>query len=144
MQVMRYMSKPESSARLLRAALDRFDRNSASAFTGGIVTGRLRRANVDGLRKVLRRCVQALYNFRRAAVPVMVEQGGGQVLMFTSAGGARMTPRAPLYSSARAGATCSCGTSGRGSGKRVQVNAARTNFMGFPRVPEGEPSRGCG
>lgn len=130
----RDLSKPESAERLVRAAIDRFGRvDSASAFTGGIVTGRFLRSSVDDLRKVLRGCVEAPYNFLRAVVPVMVEQGDGQVLMFTSAAGARPTPGAPLYSSARAAANMLVkNVAAEVVGKGVQVNAVGTNFMDFP------------
>ncbi len=130
----RDLSKPESAERLVRAAIDRFGRvDSASAFTGGIVTGRFVRSSVDDLRKVLRGCVEAPYTFLRAVVPVMVEQGDGQVLMFTSAAGARPTPGAPLYSSARAAANMLVrNVAAEVVGKGVQVNAVGTNFMDFP------------
>lgn len=130
----RDLSKPESSDRFVRAALDRFGRvDSASAFTGGIVTGRFLRSSVDDLRKVLRGCVEAPYQFLRAVVPVMVEQGDGQVLMFTSAARARVTPGAPLCSSARAGANMLVrNVAAEVAGKGVQVNAIGTNFMDFP------------
>jgi 3-oxoacyl-[acyl-carrier protein] reductase len=82
---------------------------------------------------VLRGCVDAPYNFLRAIVPQMVEQGDGQVLVFTSAAGARPTPGAPLYSSARAAANMLVrNVADEVAGKGVQVNAVGTNFMDFP------------
>jgi NAD(P)-dependent dehydrogenase (short-subunit alcohol dehydrogenase family) len=130
----RDLSKPESSERLVQAALDRFGRvDSASAFTGGVVTGRFLKSSVDDLRTVLRGCVEAPYQFLRTVVPVMVEQGDGQVLMFTSAAGARVTPGAPLYSSARAAANMLVrNVAAEVVGQGVQVNAIGTNFMDFP------------
>jgi NAD(P)-dependent dehydrogenase (short-subunit alcohol dehydrogenase family) len=63
----------------------------------------------------------------------MVEQGEGQVLVFTSAAGARPTPGAPLYSAARAGANMLVrNVADEVVGKGVQVNAIGTNFMDFP------------
>lgn len=63
----------------------------------------------------------------------MVEQGEGQILVFTSAAGARPTPGAPLYSSARAGANMLVrNVADEVVGKGVQVNAVGTNFMDFP------------
>jgi 3-oxoacyl-[acyl-carrier protein] reductase len=77
--------------------------------------------------------LEAPYNFLRAVVPVMVEQGEGQVLVFTSAAGARPTPGAPLYSSARAGANMLVrNVAEEVVAKGVQVNAVGTNFMDFP------------
>jgi 3-oxoacyl-[acyl-carrier protein] reductase len=130
----RDLSKPESAERLVQAAVDRFGRiDSATAFTGRIVVGRFLRSTVEDLRAALTGCVEAPYHFLRAVVPVMVEQGGGQVLVFTSAAGARPTPGAPLYSSARAGANMLVrNVAAEVASKGVQVNAVGTNFMDFP------------
>jgi 3-oxoacyl-[acyl-carrier protein] reductase len=128
------LAKPESAERLLEAALKRFGYvHAAAAFTGRIVVGRFLRSSVDDLRVVLNGCVEAPYNFLRTIVPVMVEQNDGQILMFTSAAGARPTPGAPLYSSARAAANMLVrNVADEVVGKNVQVNAIGTNFMDFP------------
>ena len=130
----RDLAKPESAERLVAAALDRFGRiDSATAFTGRIVVGRFLRSTVDDLRAALTGCVEAPYHFLRTVVPVMVEQGEGQVLVFTSAAGGRPTPGAPLYSSARAGANMLVrNVADEVASKGVQVNAVGTNFMDFP------------
>ncbi|HET7651666.1 MAG TPA: SDR family oxidoreductase [Acidimicrobiales bacterium] len=130
----RDLRKPESSSRLVAAALDAFGRiDAAVAFTGRIVVGRFLRSTPDDLRAALAGCVEAPYHFLRAVVPVMVDQGDGQVLVFTSAAGARPTPGAPLYSSARAAANMLVrNVADEVSGKNVQVNAIGTNFMDFP------------
>ncbi|HZQ88109.1 MAG TPA: SDR family oxidoreductase [Acidimicrobiales bacterium] len=130
----RNLAKPESSEKLVQAARDRFGRiDSATAFTGQIVIGRFLRSSIDDLRAAVVGCVEAPYNFLRAVVPVLVEQGEGQVLVFTSAAGARPTPGAPLYSSARAGANMLVrNVADEVVGKGVQVNAIGTNFMDFP------------
>jgi 3-oxoacyl-[acyl-carrier protein] reductase len=130
----RDLSSPASADRLVQAAVERFGRiDSATAFTGRIVVGRFLRSTVDDLRAALVGCVEAPYHFLRAVVPVMVEQGEGQVLVFTSAAGARPTPGAPLYSSARAGANMLVrNVAAEVVGKGVQVNALGTNFMDFP------------
>ncbi|HVT76762.1 MAG TPA: SDR family oxidoreductase [Acidimicrobiales bacterium] len=130
----RDLAKPESSKRLLAAALEHFGRvDAAAAFTGRIVVGRFLKSSLDDLHAVLRGCVDAPYNFLRTVVPHMVEQGEGQVLVFTSAAGARPTPGAPLYSSARAAANMLVrNVADEVVGKGVQVNAIGTNFMDFP------------
>ena len=130
----RDLAEAASAERLVQSALDRFGRvDSATAFTGAIVVGRFLRSTVDDLRTVLTGCVEAPYHFLRAVVPVMVEQGEGQVLVFTSAAGARPTPGAPLYSAARAGANMLVrNVANEVVGKGVQVNAIGTNFMDFP------------
>lgn len=130
----RDLSKPESAERLVAAATNRFGRvDSATAFTGRIVVGRFLRSSVDDLRAALVGCVEAPYHFLRAVVPVMVDQRDGQVLVFTSAAGARPTPGAPLYSAARAGANMLVrNVAAEVVDKNVQVNAVGTNFMDFP------------
>ncbi len=123
-----------SAERLVQAALDRFGRiDSATAFTGQIIVGRFLQSSVDDLRVVMKGCLESPYNFLRAVVPQMVEQGEGQVLVLTSAAGARPTPGAPLYSSARAGANMLVRNVAAEVAKNgVQVNAVGTNFMDFP------------
>jgi 3-oxoacyl-[acyl-carrier protein] reductase len=130
----RDLSDPASSSRLVDAARERFGRiDSATAFTGRIVIGRFVRSTLDDMQAALKGCVEAPYSFLRAVVPVMVEQGEGQVLVFTSAAGARPTPGAPLYSSARAGANMLVrNVAAEVAGRGVQVNAIGTNFMDFP------------
>ena len=130
----RDIAEPDSSARLVAAALERFGRiDAAAAPSGRIVTGRFLRSDVEDLHKVLRGCLEAPYHFLRAIVPVMVDQGDGQVLLITSAAGARPTPGAPLYSAARAGATMLArNVAAEVARTGVQVNVVGTNFMDFP------------
>jgi 3-oxoacyl-[acyl-carrier protein] reductase len=128
----------ESCRGLVSTALDRFGRlDSAVMFSGDIVTGRFVKSSVDDLRRVLQGCVEAPYHFLRAVTPAMVEHGsghgGGQILVITSAAGARPTPGAPLYSAARAAATMLVrNVAGEVAAQGVQVNAVGTNFMDFP------------
>lgn len=130
----RDLAEPGAAERLVTAALARFGRlDAAIAFTGRIVVGRFLRSSVDDLRAALTGCVEAPYHFLRAVVPAMVEGGGGQALVFTSAAGARPTPGAPLYSAARAGANMLVrNVAAEVVAQDVQVNAIGTNFMDFP------------
>jgi 3-oxoacyl-[acyl-carrier protein] reductase len=130
----RDLADESSSAKLVAAAVDRFGRiDSATAFTGRVAVGRFLRSSIDDLRATVVGCLEAPYHFLRAVVPPMVEQGDGQVLVFTSAAGARPTPGAPLYSSARAGANMLVrNVAAEVASKGVQVNAVGTNFMDFP------------
>ena len=90
----RDLAREGASEKLLAAAMDRFGRvDAAAAFTGRIAVGRFLRSSIDDLHTVLVGCVDAPYNFLRAIVPQMVEQADGQVLVFTSAAGARPTWR---------------------------------------------------
>jgi 3-oxoacyl-[acyl-carrier protein] reductase len=128
------LADPASAPKLVDAATERFGRlDAAVAFSGSVVTGRFLRSTADDLAKVVRGCIEAPYHFLRAVVPVMVEQGGGQALVITSASGARATPGAPLYSSARAAANHLVrNVADEVARNGVQVNAIGTNFMDFP------------
>ncbi len=128
------LSDPDAAPALVDAGIRRFGRiDAAVAFSGIIVTGRFLQSSLDDLRKVERTCLEAPYHFLKAAVAPMVEAGEGQVLLITSAAGARPTPGAPLYSAARAGATMLArNVAGEVARHGVQVNAVGTNFMDFP------------
>ena len=130
----RDLSKQGSAERLVAAARERFGRiDAAVAASGRIVVGRFTESSIDDLRAVTSGCLEAPYRFLRAVVPVMVEQGDGQVLVLTSASAARPTPGAPLYSAARAGATMLVrNVAGEVARTGVQVNAVGSNFMDFP------------
>ncbi len=130
----RDLSDPAASQQLVDAALSRFGRiDSATAFSGLIVTGRFMNSTVDDFERVLEGCMVAPYHFLKAVLTPMVERGEGQVLVITSASGARATPGAPLYSAARAGATHLVrNVAHEVARSHVQVNAVGTNFMDFP------------
>lgn len=130
----RDLARTGATEALVTLALDRFGRlDAAVAFTGRIVVGRFVRSSVDDLRDALTGCVEAPYLFLRNVVPAMIERGGGQVLLFTSAAGARPTPGAPLYSSARAAANMLVrNVADEVADRNVQINAIGTNFMDFP------------
>jgi 3-oxoacyl-[acyl-carrier protein] reductase len=130
----RDIAKPEASEQIVAAALARFGRiDSASAASGRVVTGRFLKSSIDDLHAVMKGCIEAPYHFLRAVVPGMVGQGDGQVLLMTSAAGARPTKGAPLYSAARAGATMLAkNVAVEVARTGVQVNVVGTNFMDFP------------
>jgi 3-oxoacyl-[acyl-carrier protein] reductase len=128
------LSKAESSQQLVDAGLARFGHiDSACAFSGRVVTGRFLDSTVEDLYEVTAGCLDAPYHFLKAVVPPMVERREGQVLVVTSAAGARPTPGAPLYSAVRAAANHLVrNVAGEVASKNVQVNALGTNFMDFP------------
>ena len=130
----RNLARPESAPTLVAAALDRFGRvDAAVAFAGEIVTGRFTKSSIDDLRTVVTGCLEGPYHFLKAVVDPMVEQGDGQVLLITSAAGARPTPGAPLYSAVRAAASMLArNVAAEIARNGVQVNAVGTNFMDFP------------
>ena len=130
----RNLADPESAPRLVAAALERFGRiDAAAAFTGRIVGGRFMTSSIDDLRNVVEGCMEAPYHFLKAVAAPMIEAESGQIVLITSAAGARPTPGAPLYSSARAGATMMARNLADEIARfGVQVNALGTNFMDFP------------
>lgn len=130
----RDLVKRDSSQRLVDAAMQRFGRiDSAAAFSGLIVTGRFMSATLGDLESVMQGCMVAPFHFMQTVLEPMIAQGDGQVLVITSASGARVTPEAPLYSSARAGATHMVrNVAGEVARHHVQVNAVGTNYMDFP------------
>ena len=130
----RDLADPEAAPALVAGAIERYGCiDAACAFTGQIVIGRFTDSSLDDLQRVVRGCVEAPYHFLKAVVPPMVQAGDGQILMLTSAAGARPTPGAPLYSSARAAANMLVrNVAGEIARSGVQVNAVGTNFMDFP------------
>jgi 3-oxoacyl-[acyl-carrier protein] reductase len=130
----RKLQDPEASNRLASVAMDSFGRiDSAAMFSGRIVTGSILKSDKSDLDKVYEGCVVAPYNFMKAVLPNMTAQGSGQLLIITSATGARPTPGAPLYSAMRAAASMlSKNAAGEMAKHNVQVNAIGTNFMDFP------------
>lgn len=130
----RNLADPESAQKLVAAARARFGRiDSAAAFSGRVVTGKFLDSTLEDLHSVVQGCLEAPYHFLKAVVPVMVEQGDGQVLVMTSATAARPSRNASLYSSARAGATMMVkNVAAEVARNGVQVNAVGTNFMDFP------------
>ena len=130
----RNLADPESAQKLVAAARARFGRiDSAAAFSGRVVTGKFLDSTLEDLHSVVQGCLEAPYHFLKAVVPVMVDQGDGQVLVMTSATAARPSRNASLYSSARAGATMMVkNVAAEVARNGVQVNAVGTNFMDFP------------
>lgn len=130
----RNLADPASANALVSAALARFGRvDAAAAFSGRVITGRFLDATLDDLHAAVRGCLEAPFHFLQAVLPPMAERGEGQVLVITSAAGARPTPGAPLYSAARAGATMLVrNVAGEMARHGVQVNSVGTNFMDFP------------
>ncbi len=121
-------------AQIVEAGLKRFGRiDAASMFSGRVVTGRFLDAPVKDLHEVLQGCIELPYHFLKAVAPPMVERESGQILVLTSAAGARPTNNAPLYSAARAGANMLIKNVALEVARHgVQVNALGTNFMDFP------------
>lgn len=130
----RDLADPDAARRLVAGALDRFGRiDAAAAFSGRVITGPFLDSTLEDLRAAVSGCLEAPYHFLSAVVPPMVERGEGQVLVMTSAAGARPTPGVPLYSAARAGATMLTRNVAEEVARHgIQINAVGTNFIDFP------------
>jgi 3-oxoacyl-[acyl-carrier protein] reductase len=118
---------------VVTAAIERFGRLDAACFvTGSIVTGRFLDMRADQWDLVKRANLDMVFFALQAALPPMVAAGRGQIVVFTSATGARPEPRVSIYSSTRAGANAlvrAVGLEHAASG--VTVNAIGTNYMDF-------------
>ena len=130
----RDLTDPASAQRLVDAAQARFGGyDAATAFSGRVVTGTFAKATEADLDAAVKGCLTSPFHFLKAVVPPLVERGGGQVLLLTSAAGARPTPTAVVYSAARAGANMLMrNVAAEVARHGVQVNAVGTNFMDFP------------
>ena len=130
----RNLAEPGAAATLVQAGLEQFGRiDAAAAFTGTIIPGNFLDSTTEQLERLVKGCMVAPYEFLRAVAPPMVAAGGGQILLITSAAGARPTKGAALYSSVRAGATMMArNLAAEVASSGVQVNAVGTNFMDFP------------
>lgn len=130
----RNLARPESAPALVAAGLHRFGRiDAAVAFTGQIIGGRFMASTLEDLQQLVLGCLEAPYHFLKAVAGPMVERRSGQIVLITSATGARPTPGAPLYSAVRAGATMMArNLADEIASSGVQVNALGTNFMDFP------------
>jgi len=130
----RNLAKPEAAPKLVGAGMERFGRiDAAVAFTGQIIPGKFMDSSLEDLQKLVQGCLEGPYHFLKAAAAPMIEQGSGQIVLITSAAGARPTRGAALYSSVRAGATMMARNLAEDIAPiGVQVNALGTNFMDFP------------
>ena len=119
---------------LVAAALDRFGRLDAACFvTGDVVLGKFLEATPEQWERVKCANLDMVFHALRAALPPMVAAGRGQIVIFTSATGARPEPMVSLYSSTRAGANALVRAVGLEHAKDgVTVNAIGTNYMDVP------------
>jgi len=128
------LSTADGNAACVDAALDTYGRlDAACLVTGSIVTGRFLAATAETWQHVKRFNLDMVFHGLQAVLPPMLAAGRGQVVVFTSATGARPEPRTSIYAGTRAGANAlvrAVGLEHADSG--VTVNAIGTNFMDFP------------
>lgn len=119
---------------VVREALSAFGRlDAACLITGTIVVGPFLEATTDQWDLVKRANLDMVFHGLQAVLPPMIDAGTGQVLVFTSATGARPEPGASVYAATRAGANALVRAVGlEVAPAGVVVNAIGTNFMDFP------------
>ena len=115
------------------AAMNRFGRLDAACFvTGSIITGKFLGATLAQWEKLKAVNLDMVFHALQAALPPMVAAGRGQIIIFTSATGARPEPMVSLYGSTRAGANALVRAVGLEHARfGVTVNAIGTNYMDF-------------
>ena len=124
----------EGNQSLVARALDRFGRiDSACLVTGQIVVGKFLDMTIDQWDRVKRMNLDMVFHGLQAMIPPMVDAGSGQIVVFTSATGARPDPITSIYGGTRAGANGLVRAVGLEYARAgVQVNAVGTNYMDFP------------
>ena len=124
----------EGNAALVKAAIDAYGRiDAACLVTGRIVVGRFLKSTIEEWDLVKRANLDMVFHGLRSVLPPMLEQQRGQIVVFTSATGARPEPGVSLYSSTRAGANALIRAVGlEHAADGVTVNAIGTNYMDFP------------
>jgi len=128
------LATADGNQALVAAALDRFGRiDSACLVTGLIVVGKFLDMTIDQWERVKRMNLDMVFHGLQAVLPTMVEAQQGQVVVFTSATGARPDPITSIYGGTRAGANGLVRAVGLEYARAgVQVNAVGTNYMDFP------------
>lgn len=128
------LTTAEGNQALVDAAISRFGRlDAACYFTGSFVSGDFLAATREEWEVQKTANIDSVFYALRAALPPMIDAGYGQILVFTSAIGARPEPQLSLYAASRAGANAlvrAVGVEYAASG--VVINAIGTNFMDTP------------
>lgn len=128
------LATAEGNRSLVEAAIDRFGRlDSACLVTGQIIVGKFLEMTVDQWERVKRMNLDMVFHGLQAVIPPMKAEGSGQVVVFTSATGARPDPITSIYGGTRAGANGLVRAVGLEHARDgIQVNAVGTNYMDFP------------
>lgn len=128
------LSDPGAVPALVEAALSRFGRLDAACIrTGKILRGEFLSASIDDLNTLVAHNINAVFHALQALLPPMVEAQRGQIVIVTSATGAKASPPAALYSATRAAANMMVQNAALSVAKTgVTVNAIGTNFLDYP------------
>lgn len=128
------LTTAEANRAVVRHALDTYGRIDAACFvTGLIVAGPFLDVTTEEWDGIKQLNLDMVFHALQAVLPPMLEAGRGQVVIFTSATGARPEPGVSIYSATRAGANALVRAVGLEMAPHgVNVNAIGTNFMDFP------------
>ena len=128
------LTTAEGNRALVGSALDRFGRIDSACFvTGQIIVGKFLDMSIEQWERIKRANLDMVFHALQSVLPPMVEAGSGQVVVFTSATGARPEPMVSIYGGTRAGANGIVRAVGlEHAAHGVQVNAVGTNYMDFP------------
>ena len=118
---------------LVKAALERFGGYDAACIRSGIhISGDILEMNADDLQTLYQENMLSVMYALQALLPHMIEAKSGQILINTSAAGARPSPFAAGYSATRAGANMLVKNAAqRVAQYGITVNAMGTNFMNY-------------
>jgi NAD(P)-dependent dehydrogenase (short-subunit alcohol dehydrogenase family) len=125
----------EGNHLLVERAMTRFGRIDAAALVTGmrIITGRFLKISTEDWQRTKAENLDMAFHGLQSIIPPMVEQGSGDVVLFTSATGARPEPGVSTYSATRAGANALVRAVGQEHARNgLCINAIGTNFMDFP------------
>jgi 3-oxoacyl-[acyl-carrier protein] reductase len=128
------LTTADGNRALVASTLDRYGRIDAACYvTGVIVPATFLDTTAEQWQFLQRVNLDAVFHALQAVLPPMAEAGTGQVVVFTSAAGARNLRGAAAYSATRAGANAVVRAAAQDVADRgVCVNAIGTNFMDFP------------
>lgn len=128
------LTKEDAVPKLVDIALSRFGRlDAACVRTGQIISGDIFTASLEDLRTLSEQNIASVFHALRALLPSMVAAKQGQIVIVTSATGARPQPSAALYSATRAAANMLVRNVAQSVAKDgVTVNAVGTNFLDYP------------
>ena len=125
----------EGNGALVERAMARFGRIDAAALVTGlrIITGRFLQISPEDWERTKAGNLDMVFHGLQALIPPMLELGAGDVVVFTSATGARPEPGVSTYAATRAGANALVRAVGQEyAGDGLCINAIGTNFMDFP------------
>jgi 3-oxoacyl-[acyl-carrier protein] reductase len=128
------LTRAESVQNLVDAALDTFGwLDSACIRTGRIVVGDFMSATDADVVELAGLNISSVLFALQALTPVMADQGGGQIVIVTSASGESPSPGAALYSATRAAANMLVrNAAATVAAQQVTINAIGTNYLDYP------------